>query len=382
MLTQTEATQKPSKTILRLNSPDGDSIREVLNAPPRPCTPGEIPCIDLIGLDDTDGKDLKRIAHEIKTAAVTSGVFYIKNHGISREIIEEARLKSLDFFRRPTEEKWKIERSNFNHHNGWTAPQNARANASEGAEVKEQFRWHYSPNDDPAYDYLPKPIPLDSLPSEVQPYIWADERIWEKTAHLPGFNTAAKAWWRASMQLARNLTKAVAIALDMPADGMDDLITYPCGDMALNFYPAAQTQNKTKADTSGVYQGGLGSHTDLQCFTILFQDHIGGLQVLNKEGQWIEAPPLEDTLVVNIGDFLSRLTNDKLESTVHRVEVNKTNEDRISMPLFFSFNFNKQCAVLPTCTDERNPPKYAPLSCGEWTEMKLRRSYAKAGSNP
>ncbi|KUJ17242.1 2OG-Fe(II) oxygenase superfamily protein [Mollisia scopiformis] len=363
-------TQKPSKVILRLNSPDGDSIREVLDTPPRPCIFGEIPCIDLTGLGATDTGAIQRIAREIKTAAVTSGVFYIKNHGISREIIEEARLKSLEFFRQPMDEKWKVERSNFNHHNGWTAPGNARANASEGPDVKEQFRWHYSVNDDPMYDHLPKPIALGALPAEIQPYIWADERLWSKTAALPNFNDAVKRYWRATINLARDLTKAIAVALEMPADGMDDLITYPSGDMALNFYPGIEHPTKTNMETSGLYQGGLGSHTDLQCFTILFQDHIGGLQVLNKDGQWIEAPPIADTLIVNIGDFLSRLTNDKWESTVHRVEVNRTNADRISMPLFFGFNFNKQCAVLPTCTDENSPPKYAPLSCGEAVEPR------------
>lgn len=87
----------PSKIILRLNSPDSDSIREVLDIAPRPCTPEEIPCIDLTGLESIDGTDFERIAREINTAAVTSGVFYIKNHGVPKEVIEEARLKSLEY---------------------------------------------------------------------------------------------------------------------------------------------------------------------------------------------------------------------------------------------------------------------------------------------
>lgn len=120
----------------------------------------------------------------------------------------------------------------------------------------------------------------------------------------------------------------------------------------------------TEADMAKPVEVGLGSHTDLQCFTLLWQDMTGGLQVLNNEGQWIKATPVKDTFVVNIGDFLQRLSNDKFKSTVHRV-FNRAPVDRISMPFFFGFNFNETCGVLPTCTDEDNPPKYEPISCGE-----------------
>ena len=239
------------------------------------------------------------------------------------------------FFAKHLRRKWKVERSNFKHRNGWTAPGNARANASESIDVKEQFRWHYSPDYDPVYETKPKPIPLESLPAEVQPYIWADRRIWEMTASVSGFHGAATAYWRPTITLARKLTKVIALALGIPANGFDHLITYPCADMALNFYPGVDSRQDVKQKDPGVKEGGLGSHTDLQCFTILYQDHIGGLLVLNPDGQWIEAPHVEDTLIVNIGDFLSRLTNDRWESTVHKVEVNQTSEDRISMPLFF-----------------------------------------------
>ena len=75
---------------------------------------------------------------------------------------------------------------------------------------------------------------------------------------------------------------------------------------------------------------GIGSHTDLQCFTLLWQDMNGGLQVLNQEGQWIKANPIPGTFVVNIGDFLMRLTNDRMKSTVHRV-FNRSTVDRFAL---------------------------------------------------
>jgi hypothetical protein len=87
-----------SRVLLSLNSPDGDVIREISNAPPRRCSEGEIPCIDLSGLYDGDTTTLGRIAAEIKSAAETSGVFYIINHGVAPEIIEKARVKSLEYY--------------------------------------------------------------------------------------------------------------------------------------------------------------------------------------------------------------------------------------------------------------------------------------------
>lgn len=91
---------------------------------------------------------------------------------------------------------------------------------------------------------------------------------------------------------------------------------------------------------------------------------IGGLQVLMNDGQWVKAPPIPGTFVVNIGDFLMRLTNDRFKSTVHRVHM-RTSVDRYSMPFFFGFNPNETCSVLPSCISDDNPAKYPPISCGE-----------------
>lgn len=95
-----------------------------------------------------------------------------------------------------------------------------------------------------------------------------------------------------------------------------------------NYYPT-RTQEEIQEKFVG-----LGSHTDLQLFTLLWQDSVGGLQVLTREGQWIKAPPIEGTLVVNIGDYMMRLCNDIYKSTVHRV-TNESTQERVSMPFFF-----------------------------------------------
>lgn len=117
----------------------------------------------------------------------------------------------------------------------------------------------------------------------------------------------------------------------------------------------------------------------MQCFTLLWQDESGGLEVLlPKKGgcdskdvdeadpvyEWVGATPHQGTLVVNIADFLQRLSNDRFRSTVHRV-YNRQSGSRYSMPFFFGFNYDAECAVVPTCIDEAHPAKYAPISCGK-----------------
>ena len=213
--------------------------------------------------------------------------------------------------------------------------------------------WRYAPQ------YDPDTKDPDAVPEEVKPWIRGEEFVWEGTDHLPNFKAEVLLYWQECLKLARRLVKIFALCLDLPEDYFDRFTTYPGSDGVFNFYPAM-----TPEEAASSQDVGIGSHTDLQCFTLLWQDLLGGLQVLNKEGQWIKASPIPGTLVVNIGDYLMRLSNDKFKSTVHRA-YNRSTVDRYSMPFFFGFNFNEKCGVLPSCTSEANPPKYEPISCGD-----------------
>lgn len=159
-----------------------------------------------------------------------------------------------------------------------------------------------------------------------------EAHIWTGTAHLDGFKEASIDYWAACITLARKLIKIFALSLDLPEDYFDELTTFPGADGVYNYYPATVEERRSQ----GKLDIGLGSHTDFQCFTLLWQDMSGGLQVLNKDSEWIWACPIEGTFVVNIGDFLARLTNDRYQSTVHRVYNRScTDKHRISMPFFF-----------------------------------------------
>jgi isopenicillin N synthase-like dioxygenase len=193
--------------------------------------------------------------------------------------------------------------------------------------------WFY----DPKYD--PDPKDSAAVPEEVKPWIRGEDFVWEGTSHLPGFKEEVLRYWAACLSLARKLVRIFALSLDLEEDYFDSRTTYPGADGVFNYYPPT-TEDETAKNAVG-----LGSHTDLQLFTLLWQDMTGGLQVLNREGQWIKATPIEGTIVVNIGDFMMRLCNDMYKSTVHRV-YNRSIAERVSMPFFFGRFLPSICAVI------------------------------------
>lgn len=183
-------------------------------------------------------------------------------------------------------------------------------------DCRESFSWRYEPQ------YDPDPKDPHDVPAEVKPYIRGENYVWEGTAHLAGFKDSCIAYWQECLKLARRLVGIFALCLDLPENYFDKVTTYPGSDGVFNFYPAMSAEEAATSQDVG-----LGSHTDLQCFTLLWQDMKGGLQVLNTDGQWIKASPIEGTFVVNIGDYLMRLSNDRFKSTVHRV-YNRSTVDR------------------------------------------------------
>ncbi|KAI0405307.1 hypothetical protein F4802DRAFT_597436 [Xylaria palmicola] len=358
-----------STTKLELRTALGPVYRDVLPYPPRDCTPEEIPVIDLGPMFSNDLADRKRVSSAIRAAAVNTGFFYIKNHGIPSQAIARCKEQVLQFMRQPQEMKDLVKSHTYSkYYNGYLGARRAQISPSETADVRESFTFRYSPELDPDH-----PKDISEVPDEVRPWIRGEGFVWEGTKHLPGFKRDCVTYWSGCLRLARKLVRMFALSLDLKEDYWDEKVTYPGADGVFNYYP---TRTQEEVEKKFV---GLGSHTDLQLFTLLWQDSIGGLQVLTREGQWIKAPPIEGTLVVNIGDYMMRLCNDIYKSTVHRV-TNESAQERVSMPFFFGLNFNCVETVVPSCTSASNPAKYEPISCGDWCQMRFkieREAFAK-----
>ena len=143
----------------------------------------------------------------------------------------------------------------------------------------------------------------------------------------------------------------------MPEDFFEDKLTEPMATLGPLHYPP-------HGGTISERRLGAGAHTDFGCLTLLAQDPVGGLQVMNAAGQWIDAPHIAGSFVVNIGDMMARWTNDIFASTRHRV-INVSGRDRYSMPFFYDPNFAAEVACLDSCRDTEHPPKYPPTTSGQ-----------------
>ncbi|KAJ5674198.1 hypothetical protein N7462_009637 [Penicillium macrosclerotiorum] len=349
----TAATPVAEYTQIELLTLHGAEFRRVSTAPPRLPTEDEIPIIDLSTIDD-GFEARKLIAARVRSAAKNTGFFYIRNHGIPEDLIQKALEKAQAFFDQTNEQKNLVSSKKSKDAVGFHSLRSTQINKSETRDRKETFSMRYNPAHDPRIS--------DSGPflaNEAYAY-GNDEFLWEGTQHIPGFREITIEFWQRRLSLARKIIRIFALALDMPEDYFDAVTTHPGADGLYVHYPGSPESGASEA----TLDVGIGSHTDIQCITLLWQDNSGGLQVLSASDEWLDTLPIPNTLVVNIGDFLQRLSNNMFRSTVHRV-YNRQTTSRYSMPFFFGFNPDSVCKVVTTCIDEEHPALFEPISCGE-----------------
>ena len=124
----------------------------------------------------------------------------------------------------------------------------------------------------------------------------------------------------------------------------------------------------------GENQFGVGPHTDFGVLTVLCQDNVGGLQVEDINGEWIEAPPIEGTLIVNVADLLARWTQGEYKSTPHRV-VNSSGRERLSLVLAFDPDPDTVIDARDVFGDDFEA-KEPPITCGEYLEWRFEKAFS------
>ena len=150
----------------------------------------------------------------------------------------------------------------------------------------------------------------ENIPADAPWLHLQGPNLWPQAADLPQFKTTVLDYQQTLREVAIKLLRAFLVALDQPADALDDLIADPPVHLLkLVRYPASSAA----ADAQGV-----GAHKDTGILTLLLQDEVGGLEVESDHG-WIAVPPLQDAFVINIGEILELATNGYLRANVHRV---------------------------------------------------------------
>jgi isopenicillin N synthase-like dioxygenase len=303
----------------------------------------EIPVVDFAPFLHGTAEERKAVARKIGEACRNIGFFYLRNHGVPGVLVERVFTEARRFFDLPPERKREIAIEKSPCHRGYFALGGENLDPKQQTETgdfKEGIK-------------IGRDLPLDHpLVKAGTPLHGPDQ--WP--SGLPGWRETMQGYYDALVGLGREIMHAFALALEMPEGYFDRWLTGPMATLGPLHYPP-QRGAITAARI------GAGAHTDFGCLTIVAQDAVGGLQVRNSAGLWIDAPAIEGTFVVNIGDMMERWTNGVFSSTQHRV-INSSGRDRYSLPFFFDPDFNADLTCLATCQGPDRPAKYPPTTGG------------------
>lgn len=310
-----------------------------------------LPLIDIAPLYGTDNAAWRDVATQIDAACRDWGFFYITGHGIAPARIEALLAAAKAFFAQPEAEKLKIDITRTAHHRGYGAIATEQLDPTQPSDLKETFDMGFHMAADHPEVLAGKPL-----------------RGPNRHPELPGWAALMEQHYADMQALAQTLLRAIALALGIERDFFDARFAEPISVFRMIHYPPRHTARS--AD-----QPGAGAHTDYGCVTLLYQDDAGGLQVRNVNGEWIDAPPIPGSFVVNIGDMMARWSNDRYTSTPHRV-ISPLGVHRYSMPFFAEPHPDTEISCLPNCSSADNPPKYPPVTSAEYLLSRFADTYA------
>lgn len=313
----------------------------------QPTNKQQIPVVDLTSL--RDNTDPTRVAAALHAASQNLGFIYVSDHGITDDVVEHARASAFEFFRQSDESKSSVLISA--QHRGWLKPGASKMEDDAKADLKESFLWGHQDADGNTRNDHPLRGPNQ----------------WPTT--VPAMEKAAMNYFKSAHEVAHQLMRGFALGLQLPENFFLRSCTYPMSRASFVYYPP-------QPESSGEDQFGVAPHTDFGVLTVLCQDNTGGLQVEDKDGNWIHAPPIEGTLVVNVGDLLSRWTAGKYKSTPHRV-VNTSGKERLSLVLAFDPEPDTiiDANDIPGLTTNENR-----ITCGDYLQWRFAKAFSYRSS--
>lgn len=316
-----------------------------------------IPVVDLSG-DDT-----KAAASAIHRACRDTGFFYVSHHGVAPRLIDAQFAWAKQFFDLPANEKLALHMKQ--------SPSTAGYEPVGGQTLDSQDATAEAAPVDLKESYYCGMELADDHPWSVRRLRGFGHNQWPQS--LPQFREQMLAYRVAVSKLGDRLLALLALSLELPPDWFVPHFDMPVGTLRLIKYPP-QPAN------AAANQIGAGAHTDWGGITILAQDNVGGLEVRNADGDWIEAPPMPGTFVINLGDLMARWTNGIYNSNMHRVKNNSSGRDRYSVPYFYGPRPDAVIEPMPGCVDEGHPRRFATCTAAEHLNEMFRRSYGYAPS--
>jgi isopenicillin N synthase-like dioxygenase len=311
----------------------------------------QVPVIDIQGLRSAHFEDRLAVAAALRAACTDKGFFYVVNHGISKTLIATAFERSKAFFDLPDEAKWRTNKMYSPCNRGYEPLRAQTLEANAPPDLKESYYIGVElPDDDPR---------VIAGKFNHGPNQWPDG--------VKDFRPVMTLYFSEMATLVKLLMRGLALSLGLEEQYFDDFCTDPVATLRLLHYPPQPANPQPD-------EKGCGAHTDFGSLTLLAQDDVGGLQIWDGAAGWIAAPPVPGAFVVNLGDLVSRWTNDRYRSTLHRV-VNLSSCERYSIPFFFTGNPDYLVSCLPTCTSADQAPKYPPVTALAHLVECYKRTY-------
>ena len=305
-----------------------------------------IPSVDLAEFLSGDPKRKAAFVQDLGKAYEEVGFVAVKNHGVPDELIADLYKYVQEFFSLPSEQKKKYEIPELAGQRGYTSFGKEHAKGSDAPDLKEFFQYGQIPRDNYKEEEYPPNVQVNQIPA---------------------FNPTMEAAYRAFEKSGTALLQAIALYLGLDEHYFDNYVYNGNSILRSIHYPPITSEPRSAIRAE--------QHEDINLITLLVGASADGLQILTKQNEWVGVTSLPEQIVVNVGDMLQRLTNNKLRSTTHRV-VNPPRElwhtSRFSIPFFLHPKSSISLQCLNSCIDAAHPKAYEDATAGEYLDERLR----------
>jgi isopenicillin N synthase-like dioxygenase len=305
-----------------------------------------IPSVDLSDFLSGDAVKKNQFIQSLGKAYEEVGFVAVKNHGISDDLIAYLYKYVQQFFSLPLQQKKNYEIKGLAGQRGYTSFGKEHAKGSEAPDLKEFFQYGQIARDNFKDDIYPDNVSV---------------------REIENFDRTLAEAYRAFEKSGTALLQAIALYLNLDENYFDEFVYNGNSILRSIHYPPITTEPVSAIRAE--------QHEDINLITLLVGASADGLEILSKQNDWFPVTSLPEQIVVNVGDMLQRLTNNKLCSTTHRV-VNPARKfwhtSRFSIPFFLHPKTSMSLRCLDNCIDEKHPKLYEDTTAGEYLDERLR----------
>lgn len=309
----------------------------------------EIPSLDLSDFTSENEQTRNNFVKALGDAYQNIGFVAIKNHGLTDEMTSRLYRAIKTFFALPESIKQQYEIPELAGQRGYIGKGKEHAKGRSVGDLKEFYHVGQEVTDN------------DPIRTEYPDNIWPNE--------VPELKEVALTVYKTLEDTGKRMLQAIALHLELEENYFEDKVHNGNSILRPIHYFPIENPEEVPADAVRAAE-----HGDINLITLLMGASADGLQVLRRDGQWIPITALPDQIIVNVGDMLARLTNDRLKSTIHRV-VNPPKEkmgfSRYSIPFFMHPRSDMDLTCLAECVSKEHPKQYKDMTAGQFLEERL-----------